>query len=60
MAPSEIAELPEVLFLQTTGELADAIRMPGHTLVPVEVAYAAAVRFLRGEAPPQNVQWLEL
>jgi hypothetical protein len=34
--------------------------MPAETLVPVEVAYQAALDFYREPGPPRSVSWSEL
>jgi hypothetical protein len=50
----------EVRFLQTSGMQADSIVVPWWQLVPVEVAYKAAVAYLHAPTQPSSVSWFEL
>lgn len=53
-------EQRDLRFLQTTGVPADAIYVHWSQLVPVEVAYRAAVEYLSTGAKPDSVTWFEL
>jgi Immunity protein Imm1 len=50
----------EVRFLLVRGDEASAIRVPWGRLVPVDVAYRAAVEFLHSPTLPASVRWFEL
>lgn len=53
-------ERSRVRFLQTNGFPADAIEVPWWQLMSVEVAYRAAVEYLRSPSRPASVSWFEL
>jgi hypothetical protein len=53
-------EQRDVRFLLVGGDEGSAIWVPWWQLVPVNVAYWAAVEFLQAAPLPQSVRWLEL
>lgn len=53
-------EQRDVRFLLVGGDEGSAIRVPWWQLVPVDVAYGAAVEFLHSPTPPSSVRWFEL
>jgi hypothetical protein len=58
MWPGERRE--SVQFRLVGGSAADAIQVPWWELVPLEVAYHAAVEFLHSPSLPASVKWMEL
>jgi hypothetical protein len=50
----------DLRFLQTSGAEADLIIVPWWQLLPVEIAYRAAVEYLHTRARPSSVSWLAL
>jgi hypothetical protein len=50
----------DVDFLLVGGDEADSITVPWDQLVPVDIAYRAAVEFLRSPTRPRSVKWFEL
>jgi hypothetical protein len=53
-------EQPDVRFLQVDGTEADAVWISWRQLVPVDVAYRAAVEYMHSAARPPSVAWSEL
>jgi hypothetical protein len=49
-----------VRFRLVDGRAGDTIEVPWRQLVPVELAYRAAVEFLHSPSLPPSVSWLEL
>jgi hypothetical protein len=49
-----------VSFQLVGGSEADSITVPGWQLVPVDVAYRAAVEYLHTDSLPRSIKWLEL
>jgi hypothetical protein len=58
MTPSGVEDY--VRFRQVGDVEADAVNMPGETVVPIETAYKAAVEFFNNPDLPKSVRWTEL